>query len=211
MAGILLSLVLYLMRVSKPRIVTRVPDPTMPNRKFSTMTSGGRLQECPQLHIMRIDGNLFFGTVAYIREKLARLQQQHAEQKHLAIVAQGITFVDIAGADVLANEAERRRAHGGELYLINVKEGLWDSLEECHALDRIHPNHIFQSKSAALHGIFQKLDKEKCRTCRARIFHECAGVPFEGDDPGVQLPRRPDVQAPKPIAEPEEEGVVVHA
>ncbi len=211
MAGILLSLVLYLMRVSKPRVVTRVPDPSMPNRKFSTMIEGGRLQECPQLHIIRIDGNLFFGTVAYIREKFMRLEQWHSEQKHLAIVAQGITFVDIAGADVLANEAQRRRAQGGGLYLINVKQGLWDSLEECHAMDRIHPNHIFQSKSAALHGIFQKLDKEKCRTCRARIFHECAGIPYEGDEPLVQLPRRPGVPAPQPVAEPEQGGVVVHA
>jgi SulP family sulfate permease len=176
MAGILLSLVLYLMRVSKPRILARIPDPNLPNRKFSTGGSG--LQECPQLHIMRIDGSLFFGSVAYVREKFVRLEQQHPEQKHLAIVAQGISFVDIAGADVLANEAERRRAAGGGLYLINVKSGLWESLEECGALDKINPNHIFQSKSAALHGIFQKVDKSMCRECTARIFTECATVEF---------------------------------
>jgi SulP family sulfate permease len=176
MAGILLSLVLYLMRVSKPRILARIPDPNLPNRKFST--GGSHLQECPQLHIMRIDGSLFFGSVAYVREKFVRLEQQHPEQKHLAIVAQGIGFVDIAGADVLANEAERRRADGGGLYLINVKSGLWESREECGALDKINPNHIFQSKSAALHGIFQKFDKSKCRECTARIFTECATVEF---------------------------------
>jgi sulfate permease, SulP family len=211
MAGILLSLVLYLMRVSKPRIVTRVPDPTMPKRKFSTMVPGGRLQECPQLHIIRIDGNLFFGTVAYVREKFARMRQL-PEQKHLAIVAQGISFVDIAGADVLANEAERRRAEGGGLYLINVKEGLWDSLEECGALDRIHPNHIFQSKSAALHGIFQKLDKDKCRVCQARIFGECAGVPYEGAEPLVQtVVRPPGGQTSKPVRLPKDNEVPAHA
>ncbi len=176
MLGILLSLVLYLMRVSKPRIVTRVPDPHLPNRKFSTLGSNGHLRECPQLHIMRIDGSIFFGSVAYMREELARLEQDHPEQKHLAIVAQGISFVDIAGADVLANEAERRRTVGGGLYLINVKLGLWESLEECHALDKIHPNHIFQGKSAALHAIFQKLDKSTCRSCTARCFTECASV-----------------------------------
>ncbi len=45
MAGILLSLVLYLMRVSKPRILARVPDPSLPNRKFST--GGSNLQRVP--------------------------------------------------------------------------------------------------------------------------------------------------------------------
>ena len=178
LAGILLSLMLYLMRVSRPRILTRVPDPSLPNRKFTSDL--GRLKECPQLHIMRIDGSIFFGSVAYVRERFARLEQQHPGQKHLAIVAQGISFADIAGADVLANEAERRRAEGGGLYLINPKSGLWESLEECHALGKIDPNHVFQGKSAALHGIFQKLDKSVCSTCQARIFLECATVPYTG-------------------------------
>lgn len=183
LAGILLSLMLYLMRASRPRIVTRIPDPKLPNRKFSS--EGDHLKECPQLHIMRIDGPLFFGSVAYLREKFAKLEQQHPEQKHLAIVAQGISFVDIAAADVLADEAARRREAGGGLYFINMKGGLWDSLEECHAIapDKIDPKHIFQGKSAAITGIFQKLDKDKCSTCRARSFLECSSVEYTGDEP----------------------------
>jgi len=178
LAGILLSLMLYLMRASRPRIVTRIPDPHAPNRKFSDHR--GNLKECPQLHIMRIDGSLFFGSVAYVREKFAALEQNHPDQKHLAIVAQGISFVDIAAADVLANEAARRRAEGGGLYLINVKDGLWESLEECHAIapDKICARDVFQGKSAAIHGIFQKLDKSVCANCTARTFTECATVKF---------------------------------
>jgi SulP family sulfate permease len=175
LAGILLSLMLYLMRASRPRIVTRIPDPSLPNRKFSG--ADGNLKECPQLHIMRIDGSMFFGSVAYVREKFARLEQEYPQQKHLAIVAQGISFVDIAGADVLANEAERRRSIGGGLYLINVKEGLWNSLEECHAIDRINARNVFRGKSAALHAIYQKLDKSACETCNRRIFIECQKQP----------------------------------
>ncbi len=208
MAGILLSLVLYLMRVSKPRVVRRVPDPHLPNRKFST--DGAHLRECPQLHIMRIDGSLFFGSVAYIREKFGRLEQRHPEQKHLAIVAQGISFVDIAGADVLANEAERRRATGGGLYLINVKQGLWESLEQCHALEKIDTHHIFQSKSAALHAIFQKLDKSICRNCTARTFIECATVPYTGDGKPAPVYVQPPGARPKP-GEESDDGIAASA
>jgi len=213
MAGILLSLVLYLMRVSKPRIVNRAPDPLLPNRKFSTVTEGGRLQECPQLRIMRIDGNLFFGSVAYLREKLAKHRHEHPEQKHLAIVAQGISFVDIAAADVLANEAEQRRADGGGMYLINVKQGLWDSLDQCHALDKIHSHNVFQAKSAALRGIFQKLDKSACSHCKVRAFKECAMVPFEGElpaPPAVRPQRPAEPERPRPLLEPGH-GVTVGA
>ena len=176
--GILLSLILYLMRVSQPRILSRVPDPNLYNRKFSVGT--GYATECPQLHIMRIDGSLFFGSVPYLREELGKLEQQHPEQKYLAIVAQGISFVDLAAADVLAGEAVKRRARGGDLYLINVKKGLWDSLEENHAFDKIDPRNIYQGKSAALHAIYQKLDKSVCAVCNIRIFIECEEVKYIG-------------------------------
>jgi SulP family sulfate permease len=204
LAGILLSLMLYLMRASKPRIVSRLPDPNLPNRKFYTVTPDDRRQQCPQLHIMRIDGSLFFGSVAYLREKFARLEQQHPQQKHLAIVAQGISFVDIAAADVLANEAARRRAEKGGFYLINVKQGLWNSLEECHVLDSINANNVFQSKSAALRGIFQKLDKSVCATCSARIFNECQSVKYTGEAPLTVKPgdkKLSQPAAPTPVTD----------
>ncbi len=192
LAGILLSLVLYLMRVSHPRIVTRVPDPALPNRKFSD--GGGRLVECPQLHIMRIDGSLFFGSVSYLLEEFARIERQQPQAKHLAIVAQGISFADLAAAEVIANEAVKRRARGGGLYLINVKKGLWDSLESGHAMERIDPRHVFQGKSAALHAIFQKLDKSICQTCTRRIFRECQTVEFIGKDKNATASIAPPIQ-----------------
>ena len=65
------------------------------------------------------------------------------------------------------------------LYLINVKKGLWESLESCGCLDAIGPNNVFQSKTAALIGIFQKLDKTICKTCDKRIFRECESVDRE--------------------------------
>ncbi len=172
-AGVMLSLVLYLMRVSKPRIISRVPDPNQPKRKFNTVE---RLPQCPQLHILRIDGSIFFGSVNHVQEAFAELEEKHPEQKHLAIVAQGINFVDVAGASALVQEARKRKARGGDLYFIKVKKGLWESLDSCGGLDDIGPNNIFQSKSAALTGIFQKLDKDICRTCDKRIFRECASV-----------------------------------
>ena len=173
-AGVMLSLVLYLMRVSRPRIISRVPDPRMPNREFNTDPS---LPQCPQLHILRIDGSLFFGSISHVQEAFARLEKEHPEQKHLALVCQGINFADVAGGDVLVKEAYKRRARGGDLYLIHVKKGLWESLEKCGCLDEIGPRNVFQSKTAAITAIFQKLDKSVCARCDKRIFRECASVP----------------------------------
>ncbi|MCG6935129.1 MAG: SulP family inorganic anion transporter [Proteobacteria bacterium] len=173
-AGVMLSLVLYLMRVSRPRIVTRTPDPRIPNRKFTTDPD---LPQCPQLRFLRIDGSLFFGSVSHVLEVLAEIEEQYPEQKHLAIVAEGINFTDIAGGDMLVREAMKRKARGGDLYLLHVKKGLWESLDKC-CLDELGPNNIFQSKKAAVTAIFQKLDKDICRTCDKRIFQECNSVPY---------------------------------
>ena len=175
-AGVMLSLVLYLMRVSKPQIHSRVPDPRLDNNAFSSATD---IPMCPQLHFLRIDGSLFFGSVDHVQNAFARLKDQYPQQKHLAIIADGINFADIAGGEVLVKEAQERRAMGGGLYLIDIKQGLWDSLEKCGCLDEIGPNNFFQSKTAAIHAIFQKLDKEICKTCTKRIFRECASVPLE--------------------------------
>ncbi|MDH5785039.1 MAG: SulP family inorganic anion transporter, partial [Chromatiales bacterium] len=124
-AGVLFSLVLYLERVSKPRIHSRAPDPHAPKRAFS---SERWIPECPQLKIIRIDGSIFFGSVNHVQETLEHIREQSPGQKHLALVADGINFVDLQGGEALAAEAKRRKADGGEFYMIRVKEGLWDTL-----------------------------------------------------------------------------------
>ena len=96
-------------------------------------------------------------------------------QKHLAIVAQGINFVDMQGAGVLATEAKKRRANTGGMYLISVKQGLWDALDRYGCLETTGGRNIFQSKTAAITAIYQKLDKSICETCDKRIFMECHG------------------------------------
>jgi sulfate permease, SulP family len=169
-AGVLLSLVLYLERTSRPRIVTRTPDPHAPGRAFS---SDPAMPQCPQLRFLRIDGSLFFGSVAHVLDSFDRLRAEHPGQKHLALVASGINFVDLQGAEALVHEVRQRRADGGNMYIINLKQRVWDMLDRCGCMEERDERNIFQSKEAAIHGIYQKLDKSVCATCEARIFTEC--------------------------------------
>lgn len=169
-AGVLLSLVLYLDRTSKPRIVTLAPNPLLPNQAFSSDPS---VLQCPQLRFLRIDGSLFFGSVAHVEQFFDKLRTEYPLQKHLALIANGINFVDLQGGQVLAQESARRFAAGGGMYLINVKQGLWEEMERCGCLDATDARNVFQAKTAAIRGIYQKLDKNVCATCDKRIFKEC--------------------------------------
>jgi SulP family sulfate permease len=169
-AGVLLSLVLYLDRTSKPAMRERVPDPRLPGRTFVTDPD---VPACPQLRIARIDGSLFFGSVSHVQDTFDRYRSEEPERKHLAILARGINFVDLQGGEALVQEAKRRRADGGAMYLVNVKEGLWNDMERCGCLDAIGAQRVFRGKTAGIHAIYQKLDKSRCATCDKRIFLEC--------------------------------------
>jgi SulP family sulfate permease len=174
MAGVLLSLGLYLNRTSRPKLVTRVPDPRTPGRHFVTDPA---LPECPQVKIARLDGSLFFGAVNYVAETLHRLGENRPGQRHLIVSGTGINFIDVAGAEFLAEEAGRRRALGGGLYLLRLKPGVSETLKRGGYTKVIGRQNLFTRKDAAIAAVVERLDPEVCRTCSARIFRECAGRP----------------------------------
>lgn len=169
-AGVLLSLVLYLQKVSKPAIRRRTVDPHSTKRSLVT---NPELPECPQLRFARLDGPIFFGSVNHVQETFDLFRSKSPQQKHLALIASGINFVDLQGGEALAEEAKQRRDMGGGFYLVNVKQGLWEALENCGCMDEGDARNVFQAKSAAIHGIYQKLDKSVCSGCDKRIFKEC--------------------------------------
>jgi len=159
-----------LMRVSKPAIMPVTPDPAQPKNAFS---SDETLKQCPQLRFLRIDGSPFFGNINYIQEQIERFDALRPEQKHLAVLAEGINFADIAGCDAIESEAIRRRARGGDFYMINVKPKLWTPMAKTGALKTIGVDHIFSSKKAAITSIYEKLDRSICDSCEVRLFQEC--------------------------------------
>lgn len=168
--GVLLSLAIYLSRTSKPNVRVRVPDP---NHKKHRFTDAENAPQCPQLRFVRIDGSLFFGAVSHVREMLALQDQRSPVQKHVAVVAHGVNFIDSAGAHFLAEEASQRRSHGGGLYFIRVKDTVHEQLVEHGALKTIGGVNLFDGKTEAIAAIYKQLDPEICRTCHVRIFREC--------------------------------------
>jgi SulP family sulfate permease len=175
--GVLLSLLVYLRRTSRPRILSRAPDPASLKRKFSTSTS---LPECPQLKMIRVDDSLYFGAVNYVREIFQRLREHYPQQKHLLLLSQGIAQVDVAGAELLVEEARARRAMGGSLSLYQLKDSARDVINQGGYMEQIQPAGEYISKGEAIKGILPTLDPAICATCSKRIFLECA------DQPGAQ-------------------------
>jgi sulfate permease, SulP family len=172
--GVILSLVAYLRKTSRPRITPRVPDPHSVQRKF---TSDMNLPECPQLKVLRIEGSLYFGSVSHVQELLRRYREHYPQQTHLLLLTKGINQVDISGAELLAEEAAARRAMGGDLYLYRLKESASAVMDRGGYRDKIGKDNIYDSKGEAIGSIFERLDRDICMTCTKRIFWECRAVP----------------------------------
>ncbi|MCY4313673.1 MAG: SulP family inorganic anion transporter [Gammaproteobacteria bacterium] len=172
--GVIMSLMIYLRKTSRPRIESRVPDSSLPNRKF---TSGISAPECPQFKMLRIEDSIYFGSITYVREMLSLYREHYPEQKHLLILTKGINQIDWAGAELLFHETRERRKNGGDLYLYRLKRNANKVMKRGGYLDYIGEHNIFHSKHDAIAGIFERLNPEICKNCTKRIFTECQKYP----------------------------------
>jgi len=158
--GVLLSLVLYLRRTSQPNITALASGR---GAKKLVDAQRSNLPECDVIKIVRIDGALFFGSVDYVHTTLMA-----TPQKHVLIVASGINFIDLAGTELLANEAKRLAAKGGGLYLCNVNGRVIKPIIRNGHLSTIGKRHIFATKALALSTIDAKLSDHSCAGCENR-------------------------------------------
>src|SRR2546422_8528562 len=97
-----------------------VPDPRHTGRKMTEVEDS--LVECPQLKILRIEGSIYFGAVGHVERHLDALREESPGQKHLLLMSKSINFVDMAGAELLVEEARRRREAGGEPYFYSPRK-----------------------------------------------------------------------------------------
>lgn len=168
--GILLSLSIYLYRVSRPGI-----EPVVPAREegaYHFVSASGH-PECPQMTMVRINGAIFFGAVDHVQGSLMKIDEDDPKKKFVLIVASGVSFVDVAGAEMLAQEARRRRKIGGGLYFYRCKDSIYRFLRKSDKLDDIGEGGFFPVMSNWIKPVYANLDPEICRSCKARIFSEC--------------------------------------
>ncbi len=168
--GIIASLMVYLSRTSRPTMVEMVPDPD-PDSYFFVPADDAPL--CPQLGIIRLQGSIFFGAVNHVQGQLHRVDAEDPRRRHLLIAATTVNFVDVAGAEMLAQEALRRRRIGGGLYFYRAQEPVRELLEHEDYVAAIGRENLFPVKTRPIDAIYPHLDPEICRTCTARIFPQC--------------------------------------
>jgi len=108
-----------------------------------------------------------------VQQHFRNVDEADPQKKHLLLTSRAIGIIDLAGAELLAKEAARRRKTGGR----SISGGSAAGSVQNAAPQRPGRYHceeqIFSHKGDAIKAIYPRLDSEICRTCTARIFREC--------------------------------------
>ncbi len=195
LAGVMLSLVVYLYRTARPALRSMGFDSQAPQRPFVVLDEGvgglldaaakrpaaAALPECPQLKLLRMEGSVWFGAVPHVADHLGalrrRAQASPQGQRHLLVMAKSMNTIDMAAADLWDNERARRRECGGDLYFHRPRPPVLALWQRTGFLQRLGPNHVFADKHHAIATIVPLLDAAVCAGCTVRLFDECAARP----------------------------------
>jgi len=112
-------------------------------------------QTQPQLLVLRIDANLFFGNVEAVQQRIEDELASHPSARHLLLVMSAVNSIDTTALYALRelNSSLRRRAIG--LHLAEVKGPVMDRLRESDLLAQLNGK-LYLSTARAwddLHGI----------------------------------------------------------
>jgi SulP family sulfate permease len=179
--GTLLSLMSFLYRTSRPAMRTMGFDSTGADRQFVVLTDrdagGHQLPQCPQLKLLRMEGEVYFGATQHVADTLYGLRHVRHPQKHLLVMGKSMNFIDLAGAELWEAELSARRAMGGDLYFHRPRPEVISMWQRTGFTRLLGPEHQFPDKRTAIATIFPKLDPAICRQCQARVFWECRSLP----------------------------------
>ena len=181
--GTILSLVTYLYRTSRPFMrVMGFDRPAEPHsaieRPFVVRAdTPGALPECPQLKMIRMEGEVYFGALPHVADNLRELRTAPEAPKHLLVMAKSMNFIDLPAAELWWDELRKRRAEGGDLYFHRPRPPVLELWEHIGYMQDLGRDHIFPTKRIAIATIFGRLDRDICARCHIRLYEECQALP----------------------------------
>ena len=176
--GTFLSLVVYLHRTSRPYMRVMGFDTTTPERPFVVRADvPAPLPECPQLKMIRMEGEVYFGAVPHVADQLRDMRAAPDAPKHLLVLAKSMNFIDLPAAELWRAELQTRRAAGGDLYFHRPRPPVLELWQRVGFTEELGRDHVFPTKRFAIATIFQRLDRGVCAGCPVRVFEECATLP----------------------------------
>jgi SulP family sulfate permease len=173
LTGILMSLAHYLVRTSTPRVRTVIPD-----EGFERFVHHPSKQECPQLAIVEILGDLYFGAVNHVEDYIQQNLDRNPGQRFLLLRMQSVNTCDISGIHMLESVRRTYRERGGDVYLVWVQRPVLELIKSTGYYGYLGADHFLLEDDALGYLYHKVLDPAICiYECDARVFRECQNLP----------------------------------
>ncbi len=179
LAGIILSLAIYIYKSSMPTVESVVPD-----ENFHQFVVRPRAPVCPQVGIIKIEGSLFFGAATHVEDALLANFEANPGQTVLLLRMHGVDRCDMSGIDVLEGILRVYRGAGGDLYLTHVRPSVRDFMR-LTGFEHILGSDRFLKPDHAVEFLFNEVIDSAvcCYECEHRVFAECQPLvkhPYDG-------------------------------
>jgi SulP family sulfate permease len=173
LAGVILSLAIYIYKSSLPTVEAVVPD-----ENFQQFLVKPEAPVCPQLGVVKIQGSLFFGAASHVEDALLANFEANPGQNVLLLQMHGVDRCDLSGIDVLEGLLRMYRGAGGDLYLDHVRPEVRDFMRRT-GFEHIIGSDRFLDPDGAINFLFNDVIDSAicCYECEHRVFAECQPLP----------------------------------
>ncbi len=178
--GILMSLGYYIMQTSAPKVLSVLPDPG-----FRHWIHQPERPNCPQLAVVDVLGDLYFGAVGHVEDAILRMMAVNPQQRFLLLRMHSVQRLDISGIHVLENILRAYRARGGDVFFVRVREPVLELMQSTGFYELLGADRILAEDAAIGHLFYKVIDPAVCiYECEIRAFRECQNLP-KRDLPGT--------------------------
>jgi SulP family sulfate permease len=161
------------MRTSAPRVHHVLPD-----KSFKHFVYQPDKPACPQLAVIDILGDLYFGAVNHVEETILGHFEQNPDQKFLLIRMHNVNHCDFSGIHMLENVVNVCRDRAGDVFMVRVSYQVNRLMESTGFIDFLGEDHYLSEEEAIGYLFHHVLDAATCiYECPYRAFKECQNLP----------------------------------
>lgn len=144
--GVILSLLLFLWRTSRPHMAV---VGAIPGTEHFRNIERFEVVQSEQVLSVRVDESLYFSNARYLEEQVPALAFANPKVKHLVLMCSGVNHIDASALNSLTAIADRLKAAGVQLHLSEVKGPVMDRLQHSTFLHEFG-GQVFVSQFQAL-------------------------------------------------------------
>ena len=154
LTGVVLSLLLFLWRTSRPRVVE---IGRIPGTHIFLNVAHHDTETRESVVALRVDESLYFANARYLEDRVLEVVAARATVRHLVLNCSAINSVDTTAIEALHALREELRDAGVELHLASPKRWVLTRLEQAGFIAAVGPDHIHRSMDEAFRAIEARL------------------------------------------------------